>query len=612
MTRPAKWALAPAIVLLPSFGCSDANDAKSAAPTVEAPFAPIPSVARPPVAGRPSDRLAPAFASCFRDPGSCDDGNDCTVDTCHPLLGCRYKQKAPGAACDDGDACTNADACTTEGSCRGEPVSCEDDNPCTADSCTQSTGACAHDVLPGLSCDDADACTGEDVCDETGACSGTQLVVDDDNECTVDSCHSQSGVRNDPVSAGTACDGDGAGEWLCDGQGVCSRLIDAESVVDRVGGFDPSVRERVLGAGRHPVNAVGAHVGVTFVEHLASGEARVAAASLSAGGAGLGLWRSGPTAIESDPVIAATPSGLVVVYADVGLDGDGLGIGMQLLSLDASPVGPPLIANQTTVFGQHSPDVLWDGASLVVAWEDDSMGNSWERRVCQRRFAVDGAALGPELCKGGPDGHLSNPVVAATTKGLAWTWRKETLESCTYELSWGSTAWTLSVEGYPPSGEVPALAELDADHLLVVYVDGAEQLMATVVNATSGPTGAFVLNPGGPSRWEPSLATTADGVYLSWRERTSVPAVQADDVRMQRGAWDVGQLTWSPSVLPIPYPDTWCTGDQGRAALVAVQMVPSGAMAAVWNDRVARLGRPEHGDVLLSIMRTPVVRPVEM
>ena len=49
-----------------------------------------------------------ATAQCT--PGSCDDNNPCTVDTCDPVLGCIYTP----ANCDDGDACT-VDSCSPVG-----------------------------------------------------------------------------------------------------------------------------------------------------------------------------------------------------------------------------------------------------------------------------------------------------------------------------------------------------------------------------------------------------------------------------------------------------------------------------------------------------------------
>ena len=37
----------------------------------------------------------------------CNDGDACTVDSCHPLTGCTHLSE--DLVCDDGNACTNSD-----------------------------------------------------------------------------------------------------------------------------------------------------------------------------------------------------------------------------------------------------------------------------------------------------------------------------------------------------------------------------------------------------------------------------------------------------------------------------------------------------------------------
>ena len=57
---------------------------------------------------------------------------------------CESVSKASGSPCDaDGDACTVDDACDDAGLCvPGSSTVCDDDEPCTADNCDPSTGAC--------------------------------------------------------------------------------------------------------------------------------------------------------------------------------------------------------------------------------------------------------------------------------------------------------------------------------------------------------------------------------------------------------------------------------------------------------------------------------------
>ena len=127
-------------------------------------------------------------ATCVGKTVLCDDKNTCTVDSCHPTLGCQ--SKASPQPCDDGSACTAADVCSA-GLCVGKPVDpkvwCDDGNPCTTDTCDPKGAAgtpkpgCNH--APNQQpCDDGNACTAGDLC-AVGACNpGTNTC-----QCTVDS-----------------------------------------------------------------------------------------------------------------------------------------------------------------------------------------------------------------------------------------------------------------------------------------------------------------------------------------------------------------------------------------------------------------------------------------
>ena len=112
----------------------------------------------------------------------CDDGNDCTEDTCAGGEGC-VNEVLDAGTCDDGNPCTVADHCET-GTCVGTPVQCDDQNPCTDNVCTE-TGGC--DFPPNTeACDDGNPCTLADQCVD-GACVGTDVPCDclADADCAV-------------------------------------------------------------------------------------------------------------------------------------------------------------------------------------------------------------------------------------------------------------------------------------------------------------------------------------------------------------------------------------------------------------------------------------------
>ncbi|MFH1530008.1 MAG: hypothetical protein ABIK09_04630 [Pseudomonadota bacterium] len=163
---------------------------------------------------------------------NCNDQNLCTTDSCVPATGC---DNAPNAApCNDGDACTTGDVCGG-GLCGGVgALDCDDGNVCTDDSCDPVSG-CAH-AFNAAPCDDNNLCTAEDFC-ASGVCmpglSGGEC--DDGDVCTSDSCHPTSGClytfNTNPCNDGSACtaadtcaagDCHGTVEMICDDGNVCT------------------------------------------------------------------------------------------------------------------------------------------------------------------------------------------------------------------------------------------------------------------------------------------------------------------------------------------------------------------------------------------------------
>jgi hypothetical protein len=80
--------------------------------------------------------------SCHGGPApDCDDNNPCTDDSCDLSIGCVHPSNT--SSCNDGNACTIDDRCGG-GRCNpGGPTNCDDGNCCTIDSCDLATG-CLH------------------------------------------------------------------------------------------------------------------------------------------------------------------------------------------------------------------------------------------------------------------------------------------------------------------------------------------------------------------------------------------------------------------------------------------------------------------------------------
>ena len=154
-------------------------------------------------------------------PPTCDDGVNCTVDSCNETTdSC---ENAPlDSLCDDGAFCNGAETCDPALDCQaGTAPDCDDGVSCTVDSCNEATDSC--DNLPDNSlCDDGAFCNGVETCDPALDCqAGTAPDCDDSNSCTVDSCDEASdSCDNDAGAAdGFAC-GDGS-SGVCDNPDSC-------------------------------------------------------------------------------------------------------------------------------------------------------------------------------------------------------------------------------------------------------------------------------------------------------------------------------------------------------------------------------------------------------
>ncbi len=174
---------------------------------------------------------------------TCNDGNQCTVDTCDPATGlCDFDGTAA-----EGNTCTipNQPSCQTNtcqsstctvsaiagcvigGTCygNGDPNPA---NPCEVCNSALSQSAWSNAAV-GTSCDDGAFCTVNDSCDGAGACNGgtARDCSSAASECyTSTACNefSDTCIPTVPVADGTACGGDACTvAGMCQG-GTCSGM----------------------------------------------------------------------------------------------------------------------------------------------------------------------------------------------------------------------------------------------------------------------------------------------------------------------------------------------------------------------------------------------------
>ncbi len=142
-------------------------------------------------------------------PVVCDDDNDCTEDSCSASTGDCVFNPLPliGNGCDDSNPCTLNDLCITGGICQGDAKDCSDTSECTQDSCDETDGTCIHDGAPfeGGQCDDGSPCVLGETC-QSGECLGVPTDCNDDNDCTEDLClESDGSCEHNPTNQDGSC-----------------------------------------------------------------------------------------------------------------------------------------------------------------------------------------------------------------------------------------------------------------------------------------------------------------------------------------------------------------------------------------------------------------------
>ncbi len=138
----------------------------------------------------------------------CDDQNPCTTDTCTVATG-QCVRANNTLSCSDGNSCTQNDVCSAGACVPGAAVTCAALDGChTAGVCNPMTGVCSTpNKANGSACTDANACTQTDTC-QNGVCTGQSPVVcPAPDAChTAGSCNMATGMCSNPNKPnGSAC-----------------------------------------------------------------------------------------------------------------------------------------------------------------------------------------------------------------------------------------------------------------------------------------------------------------------------------------------------------------------------------------------------------------------
>ena len=169
-------------------------------------------------------------AGCLYTPvdSQCADAISCTVETCNPASGCESRKDsslctdgqlcepdsvianpASGCAdppqcekdedCNDSLYCNGVETCVNLKCVRGSAPDCNDNLPCTVDSCDEAAKACSHVGVDSV-CSNGNPCDGNEKCVPGAGCvPGVPLNCNDGVPCTMDSCDTTKGCVNSPV-----------------------------------------------------------------------------------------------------------------------------------------------------------------------------------------------------------------------------------------------------------------------------------------------------------------------------------------------------------------------------------------------------------------------------
>lgn len=128
---------------------------------------------------------------CKYEPLECVSTSKCLVGSCSDKTGqCVFSDNSSN--CNGDDPCTRY-WCDDYYGCMSEPITCDDENPCTIDTCVPKNGTVSDDELPYV-CKNEPKCTTDKYCEKvscsivTGNCTYYTNNCEDYNG-TLDSCH---------------------------------------------------------------------------------------------------------------------------------------------------------------------------------------------------------------------------------------------------------------------------------------------------------------------------------------------------------------------------------------------------------------------------------------
>lgn len=406
----------------------------------------------------------------------------------------------------------------------------------------------------------------------------------------------------------------------------CSSLCQVRDLVAWTAPTDASLVERYLGTGRHPVSAGASNFAVAWVA-----PAKPSVGMTFYGSSGIPLDVVADVGVSttnlttSSPVIAELGNGkYATAWTDFGGDGDQEGIAIRIVDPKIAPAGSPAHANTTTSFSQYDADILWTGKDLVVAWADTS-NNSTGPDIRYRTFDSSFTPTSAELTLAATTDVEDNVALAPFNGGWAAAWRNAANGLETVQIESGNTTWNTNSFTPGPYANTPALAQLDATHLLLVYVEGADWTDAGVSNGARvrgaildtgapGTVTSFDIAPAIPdagvplSAFAPNAMVVGSHIYVAWGTEAGQGDPNAEELWLKEVGWNGKAIDLTKGELPLPRWTSHRLGDQRFAGLASSPLGPDGAIVGAWNDLGKVFSNEANGDVAVELMPVPIVR----
>jgi hypothetical protein len=264
-------------------------------------------------------------------------------------------------------------------------------------------------------------------------------------------------------------------------------------------------------------------------------------------------WR--PTA-DASPVVAALPG---EQYAVAWTDGNPPRVVLRTVSA-SGVVGEGLVVHAVTAGPKREPDLVWTGSELVVAWSDGV--DILRPVITHRRFDAALTPLGTQAALGNTGVAEGYPALCGFGGAWAAAWRAVSVASEVIHVRAGQLRWETEPHGPGIPGDRPALVELDAQHMLLVF--SAETDPADGAAAGAQHLRAALLDVSGP------------GVVSSWRLTPLTPPY-ATDFSLSQSRPDVSRV--GDRILSAPFSS--CPPSTARRQLVRMSYPPSRGRVAL-------------------------------